>query len=135
MHNVVDEVLLLPWAGGPAVVVSAPNEVDDGAEAAAAEADQDHGQVIVPGTYKKPEQVPQHIQTPSQQVIGDGDNILLSPATIYILSVACHNYQQNCHMECNAIVMVITSNSMILVSEEHCYFEITKWDQDKVGVN
>ena len=92
MHNVLHEVLLLPGAGGPAVVVSAPDEVDDRAEAAAAEADQDHGQVIVPGTHHQPQQVPQHIQAPGQQVIGDGDNILLSPATIYILSVACHSY-------------------------------------------
>ena len=90
------EVLLLPGAGGPAVVIPAPDEVDDWAEAAAADADKDHGQVIVPGPHQQPQQVPQHIQAPGQQVIGDGDNILLPPATIYILSVARHSYQQNC---------------------------------------
>ena len=95
MHNMLHKVLLLPGAGGPAVVVSSPDEVDDGAEAATAEADQDHGQVIVPGAHQKAQQVPQHIQAPGQQVIRDGDNILLSPATIYILSVARHSYQQN----------------------------------------
>ena len=42
--------VLLPGAGGPplAVVVPAPDEVDDGGQAGAADADQAHGQVIVP---------------------------------------------------------------------------------------
>ena len=31
--------------------------------------------------------------------------------------------------------MVFTSNSMILVPEEHRYLEITKWDQDNVSGN
>ena len=92
---------LFPGAGGSAVVVSAPDEVDDRGEAGAADADQDHGQVIVPGLHKQPQQVPQHIQAPGQQVIGDGDNIPLPPATIYILSVARHSYQQNFHIKCN----------------------------------
>ena len=42
VHNVLHEVLL-PGAGGPAVVVSAPDEVDDWGEAGAADADHDHG--------------------------------------------------------------------------------------------
>ena len=92
----MDKVLykvLLPGAGGPAVVILAPDEVDDRGEAGAADADQDHGQVIVPGLHKQPQQVPQHIQAPGQQVIGDRDNIPLSPATIEILSVSCHGCQ------------------------------------------
>ena len=42
--------ILLPGAGGPAlaVVVPAPDEVDDGGQARTADADQAHGQVIVP---------------------------------------------------------------------------------------
>ena len=72
--------VFLPGAGAP-VVVPAPDEVDDRGEAGAADADQDHGQVIVPGLHKQPQQVPQHIQAPGQQVIGDGYNISLSSAT------------------------------------------------------
>ena len=81
IHKVLHEVLL-PWAGCPAaVVVLAPNEVDDRGEAGAADDVQVHGQVKVPGPHQQPQQVPQHIQAPGQQVIGDWDNIPLPPAT------------------------------------------------------
>ena len=92
----MDKVLykvLLPGAGGPAVVVSAPDEVDDRGEAGAADDVKVHGQVEVPGPHPHPQQVPQYIQAPGQQVIGDRDNIPLSPATIEILSVLCHGCQ------------------------------------------
>ena len=51
MHNVLHEILLA-GAGGPAVVVSAPNEVDDWAEAAVEDAEKVHGQMIVPGLHQ-----------------------------------------------------------------------------------
>ena len=92
----MDKVLykvLLPGAGGPAVVILAPDEVDDWGEAGAAEDVEVHGQVEVPGPHPHPQHVPQHIQAPGQQVIGDRDNIPLSPATIEILSVSCHGCQ------------------------------------------
>ena len=82
IHKVLYEVLL-PGACFPAVVVVlAPNKVDDRGQAGAEDDVQVHGQVKVPGPHQKPQQVPQHIQDPGQQVIGDGDNIPLPPATI-----------------------------------------------------
>ena len=65
VHNVLHEVLL-PGAGGPAVVVSAPNEVDDGGEARAADDAQVHGQVEVVSPQQDPQNVTQHIDTPGK---------------------------------------------------------------------
>ena len=60
IHKVLHEVLL-PRAGCPAVVVLAPNEVDDRGQAGAADDVQVHGQVKVRGHQHQPQQVPQHI--------------------------------------------------------------------------
>ena len=83
MHKVLNKAFL-PGAGGPAVVVFSPDEVDDWGEAGAAEDVQVHGQVKVPGPHPHPQDVPQHIQAPGQQVIGDGYNIPLSSAFLSV---------------------------------------------------
>ena len=83
IHKVLNEVFL-PGAGGPAVVVPAPNEVDDWGEAGAAEDVQVHGQVKVPRPHPNTQDVPQHIQAPGQQVIGDGYNVPLSSAFLSV---------------------------------------------------
>ena len=50
-HKTLDDVFL-PGAAGPVEVFSAPNEVDDWAEAAVEDAEKVHGQMIVPGLHQ-----------------------------------------------------------------------------------
>ena len=64
-HQVLDEVLL-PGAAGPVEVLSAPDEVDDGREARAAEDAQVHGQMEVVSPQQDPQHVTQHIDTPGK---------------------------------------------------------------------
>ena len=64
-HKVLNEVLL-PGAAGPVEEVSAPDEVDDGGEARAAEDAQVHGQVEVVSPQQDPQHVSQNIDTPGK---------------------------------------------------------------------
>ena len=65
-QKVFDDVLLSGAAGRPVVEVPAPDEVDDGGEAAAADAGQIHRQVEVIGLQEEPHHVAQYSHEPGK---------------------------------------------------------------------